>query len=368
MKENIKIIYLYNINENYLGVINKIDLQIKEFKKSQIEVKKVNLYKGSLLAKILNKIPIIPNYSSIKAYKELNKNKYDHVYIRKTNMDLLFLLAIRRARRKHNRMKIMLEIPTYPYDKERTRFFDKILLFSDKFIRNFLKNYIDIIFTYSQDKEIFNIPTINLSNAANTKLRKKKIVVSNSINIVAVANFDFWHGYDRFIKGLENYYKNGGTRKIVLNLVGEGKEIKYYKSIASDLIESGNIVFHGTKFGNDLEDIYDACEIGLDAMGRHRSNIFYNSSLKGKEYGCVGLPIVSGVKTELDYDEKYKFYLRVPANESMINIDDVIRFYDRVYYSDCDKEKIVDEIRNYTIQNFDVSVVWNKVIKFINSK
>lgn len=364
-KKKINIVYIYNVSEKYIGVLNKIDLQVKELQKSNIYTKKVNLYKNSINMKIMNKLPFIPNYSSIKLYVVLSKCDYDHVYIRKMSVDLVFLLALKNARKKKPEMKIMLEIPTYPYDGERKRWIDKFQLLSDKFVRKFLKKYVDVILTYSDDKEIFNIPTINLSNAANTKLRKKKPTNSNAINIIAVANFDFWHGYDRFIRGLKKYYENKGTRKIVLHLVGAGREIEYYKELSANLIKTGNVVFHGVKFGEDLEKLYDIAEIGLDAMGRHRSDVFYNSSLKGKEYGRVGLPIISGVKTELDYDDEFKYYFRVPASEDDINISNVIWFYDNIYYYHCDKEKIINEISRYTIKRFDVSVIWNKVTYFI---
>lgn len=42
-------------------------------------------------------------------------------------------------------------------------------------------------------------------------------------------------------------------------------------------------------------------------MGRHRSGVSFNSSLKGKEYCAKGLIIVSGVKTELDLDGEFLY-------------------------------------------------------------
>jgi hypothetical protein len=54
---------------------------------------------------------------------------------------------------------------------------------------------------------------------------------------------------------------------------------------------------------SSLNDIYNISDIAIDSLGRHRSNVMYNSTLKGKEYCAKGLPIVSGVKTEFDYDE-----------------------------------------------------------------
>ncbi|MFK5655764.1 hypothetical protein ACIA4K_04025 [Lactobacillus delbrueckii subsp. bulgaricus] len=63
----------------------------------------------------------------------------------------------------------------------------------------------------------------------------------------------------------------------------------------------------GKKEKEELDYYYNICDIGIDSMGRHRSNVYYNSSLKGKEYLAKGLPIVLGVTTELDYIKDFRF-------------------------------------------------------------
>src|SRR5690606_9061528 len=96
---------------------------------------------------------------------------------------------------------------------------NKIALIRDKICRKRLRRYIDTILTYSKDEEIFNIPTIQLSNTINNTIVKKKATYTDGvINVIAVANFSFWHGYDRFLKGLSEYYSCGGTQNIKLHL------------------------------------------------------------------------------------------------------------------------------------------------------
>ena len=122
----------------------------------------------------------------------------------------------------------------------------------------------------------------------------------------------------------------------------------------------------GPKFNKELDEIYNQCVIGLDSMGRHRSGVFYNSSLKGKEYTAKGLMIVSGVNTEFDYDENYKYYYRIPADDSPMDIESVVKFYE-----ECTREKDLKEIQKkiveYARKHFDFDVSMRPIIDYIES-
>ena len=134
-----------------------------------------------------------------------------------------------------------------------------------------------------------------------------------------------------------------------MNLVGEGPEIEKLKKISKN---NKNIIFHGYKSGEQLSQIFDETDIAVDALGRHRSGVVYNSSLKGKEYAARGIPIISAVKTELDYLNDYKYYLKIPANETFVNIEDIVLFYNKIYNGKNELE-ITNEIRNVTEKMFD---------------
>ena len=74
---------------------------------------------------------------------------------------------------------------------------------------------------------------------------------------------------------------------------------------------------------------------------------------------------MSGVCTELDDYPEYPYYLRVPADDSPINIYDVVAFYDKVY-SGKDKEEIANSIRAFAVEHFDFKVGLKPVIDYIN--
>ena len=198
------------------------------------------------------------------------------------------------------------KIPTYPFKNE-YKGIKSILGFIGMYYLKHLHKYIDYIVTYSKDKEIYRIPTIITSNGVDLeKIKPKKESRSKDINMIAVANFSMWHGYDRIIEGLNNYYKNDCKDNVYLYLVGSGEYLKVYQSLIKKYNLEKYVFVLGAKSGYELDFVYNKCNIAIDACGRHRSGVYYNSSLKGKEYCAKGLPIVSGVETELDYIKDYK--------------------------------------------------------------
>lgn len=359
-------------NENS-GVSKKINMQLRMFKKLGCSIETPTFNDNTIYEKIINKvrgiIPFIANSFSInikKYIESIELDEIDFIYIRKTTLDKMFIEVLKNIKMKNSNIKIIMEIPTYPVDNEYNTIIKKLNLNKEKKIRKYLNKYIDRIITFSLDEEIFGIKAINISNLIEKeRIEPKRVSNNREIHIIAVALFTFWHGYDRFIEGMKNYYSNNVNKEIILHLVGEGPEIKKYKLLVEKYNLEKYIVFHGKKSGHELDNIYDRCELALDTMGRHRGKIYYNSTLKGKEYGAKGLPIISGVATELDYDKGYKYYMRVDADDTPINILKIIEFYNFIYDSSESKEEIINNIRGYTVDKFDINNGFKPVIDYL---
>ena len=301
-----------DIERNSIGVYKKIEIQKSVFKKFNISTKYIDISsnKGKLAEKICIRLPFFGVPGSWKKVMEVNN--IDVVYIRYMIANYQMIKSLKKIKKNNPKVKILIEIPTYPYENERlNKLASKPLLWKDKFNRKKLVKYVNRIVTYSNDKYIFGIPTINISNGVDlNKVKQRETNCNNDeINIIAVALFAKWHGYDRAIEGLKNSYNGkSGLKKIVrLHLVGNGEEIKRYKEMVSSYNLSDYVKFYGRLDGELLDEIYNKCDIGLDAMGRHRSGVYYNSSIKGKEYIGKGLPVISGVATELDFDTNFKY-------------------------------------------------------------
>lgn len=359
-----KLYFITSINDEYIGVNKKINSQLKGFEKLGLNVELVNVYKkNNFYRKIIRRISLSNHNMN---WSNINTKSIDTCYYFRYSMsDISFIRILKKIKREAINSKIIIEIPTYPYYKEKDKARSKFMEIKDRFYKKYLFKYVDRIVTFSEDEHIFGIPTIQISNGVDTSLiTQRKIKKHDSINLVIVATFDYWHGYDRLINGLSEYYNKGGKQKIFLHFVGDGPEISNYKNLSDTLQLNPNIVFYGRLVGEELDQIYDIADLAIDSLGRHRTGVFYNSTLKGKEYIAKGMPIVSGVRTELDNFPDYPYYHRVAADESYININDIITFYNNIY-SNKNVEDVIKDIRNFAINNFDMTKCLEPIVDYL---
>ena len=255
----------------------------------------------------------------------------DYLYIRKDFCNRGQIRALIKIKKRNPKIKIIVEYPTFPYDAEvrgRRRYF---VLPLDKHYRKKMKYCIDRAVTYSSDKELFSVKCINISNAIDyKKVSIKDSVEHDGINMIAVALFGTFHGYDRLIRAMGEQIQLVIDNNVKFHLVGDGYAINEYKRLVLKYNLEEYVLFYGRLYGTELDKVYSISDIAVDNLGRHRVGCFYNSSLKGKEYGAKGIPIISGVETELDkYNED--FYYRVSADEQPIDLKEIIAFYHHVY-------------------------------------
>lgn len=367
MEHNIKGIYFCvedNLDDDSNGIIKKINNQITVFKQ-HFKIEIINIKKQqTLFEKIKFILPIIKSkreksFESIFNNYELNE--YSFVYIRRPSMCKSFLKMLINIKNKNPNIKLILELPTYPFHQE-YRGLDKLLIFKSSCIEKKLSSVIDRIVTYSDDDIIWGIDTLKISNSVDfNKVKPRKYIndSNHEINLIVVATFSYWHGVDRLLMGKKEYK---GRYNFKIHLVGDGPELKKLKNLV-DKYKLSDVYFYGRKSGKELDDIYNQCDIAVDALGRHRSLVYYNSSLKGKEYGAKGLPIVSGVKTELDLLD-FEYYLRVPADDTAIDFQKIENFYNKVYL-DKKESEIISKIVSFNYQHFSFEHTFNKIIEYI---
>ena len=147
----------------------------------------------------------------------------------------------------------------------------------------------DYIVTFSDHKEIWNRPTIQISNGidfSQIKIKQNNNINPNLINFIGVATIHPWHGYDRLIKGLIEYYKQKAIAdKVYFHIVGEGvpEIMNYYKELAQQNNLEDYIIFHGPKFGTDLDNLFELADLGIGSLARHRSGIDKIKTLKKQQ-------------------------------------------------------------------------------------
>jgi glycosyltransferase involved in cell wall biosynthesis len=296
-------------------------------------------------------------------YKDTLKgvNDLDFVYIRKiTPVDGRVISLLRRIRDNNPTCKILYEIPTYPYDKEE----NIITLTIDKMYRLKLKQYVDKIITLSNDDIIFNIPTIKMVNGIllDDIPLKKNTRKDDRLDLIIVANFAFYHGYDRLIEGLNKYYKSDNEKKVYLHFVGGGTICEKYKELAKKYNLNEYCFFYNFLNGEALDDVYNKCDIGICSLGAHRKDLYLSSELKSREYLARGLPIVTSAKIDI-IPPGFRYCLKISEDETPVNISEIIDFYDNVFSTVGDK--MTSEIRQFAEENCEISKTMAPVIEYL---
>ena len=321
-------IYLNFVQEYEIGVIKKLNFQIKSFNKLGVNIKKLQ---------------------KTKLYEDI-----DFMYIRYFYSSPWFISYLKFLKKIN--LKIILEVPTYPYDGEVK---DNFFIRWDKKYREELHKYVDKVVTYSDDKEIWRIPCINISNGIDLEeiqmIDREK--TESKIIFMSVSNCSIWHGIDRFIYSILEYIKNNGKEKIIFNIVGEGNETFKLKQIVNENKELENIViFHGRKSGKELDEIYNEADVGVGGLAAFRQGLTTGSGLKNREYCAKGIPFING-----DIDNSFvgcKFVYNVLNDSSLFSIKEIIEWYKNLNITS-------EEIRKYAENNLSWDIQMKKVIEGI---
>lgn len=321
---------------------------------------------------IIDKIALNNSNRRIKLFSFINtqltsKNKYDFVYIRYLLSDFLFINVLRILHKKTR--KIVIEIPTFPYDHDLLKSGKGIIKYlSDLISIPFLKLYVGRIITYSKHDTLFGIKTINTINGIifdDVLPRKKELRLDNEINLISVSLTWPEHGYDRLIEGLKNYYNKEVEISILYHLVGNGNEINKYEKLIKLYGLEKYVKLYGFINGQKLDEIYNKSDIAINSLGIHRIGLKTESTIKSKEYAAKGLPIVSSYEIDtFTTNDNKKYVLRVDPNDTPINIEKIILFYRKIY---SDRSlNINNEIRNESRKKGDMIITLQGVIEYFN--
>ncbi len=264
-------------------------------------------------------------------YRYILDHQIELVYMRSYHNANPFLLHFVRRLRKQG-VRLVMEIPTYPYDQEYEDipFYSKAGFYIDKMYRKAMARELYRMIAFVDEKEIFGTPVITISNGIDFDMLPVKQHInkdSKHINLLGVAEIHYWHGFDRVIAGLEHYYRSQPETEVTFHIVGEGYQ-GYAQKLYQQAVEAGvsdYIVFHGNQSGKELDEMFELADVGIASLGRHRSGITQIKTLKNREYAARGIPFVY---SEIDSDfEQMPYILKAPADETPLDIVQLVNFY-----------------------------------------
>ena len=321
-------------------------------------------YSGSKAEKIIRRLPFTAAWRRWEYKGEFNDA--DFLYIRQVYHDDSFVRYLRAIKKQNPKIKIIYEIPTYPYDTEtHVSVSNAALVAKERTARRAAAKYVDRIVTFYGQKEIWGVPCIDLINGydfSTVELPQRER--TSTIHVISVALTAFWHGYDRFLAGLAEYYVHGGKENIVYHYVGSSMP-EHERFVKEHHLEN-HVIFHGKQSGAQLKALLKQSFLGIDVLGGHRKDYPVSSSLKSREYCAYGIPVITSSPIDfLPKNSPYQFL--APYDDSPIDIDTVTQFYYSLYArNDCNV--VAKVIRNYAEAQCDMSVTMKPVADCILNK
>lgn len=352
------------------GITKKILSQKEAFERHGYRVDLAYLLNGNYYIEKNGKRILIqkkpPFWTKLQAENKLKKiakqEKYDYAYFRYNCCDICFISLLKCL--KENGAKSIIEIPTVEYEKELINsFLGKVLVFVDKIHRKSIKKYVSRIVVFQNYKHVFGIKTIKIPNGIDVQtLPPKKIIKkSDEINILSLALYQPWHGLERILYGLADYYKNEVSPKIILHIVGDGVALpEYIRIIKNNKLEK-YVKVYGLKRGEELSQLFDKCDLAVEVLGGHKKGLTTSSSIKSREYISRGIPFISEVKVDIIPDN-WEYLIKVPYDDSPINMNMIVDYY-KDYLSTYEKrKKAVQEMRDFAIANIDMNSTMKPVM------
>ncbi len=205
-------------------------------------------------------------------------------------------------------------------------------------------------------------PHVTIGNGfdvASVPARQPPAYTGDDLHLLCVANVSRWHGLDRLLHGLATY---NGTPKVILHIAGDGAELPHLQKLAGDLGISDRVVFHGFTTGKALDALFDQCHIAVGSLGIHRIGLKEASILKAREYCARGIPFIYGI-SDPDFPADFPYILHLPADESPIDIKQVLAFAKKV----CADPDHPQKMHRYAEEHLDWSVKMKKLKAFLET-
>ena len=364
-----KILFLvYHGFSEVSGISKKIHYQVKGLRENGYEVhlcyydfdsqghrcrfvdgEVIKDYGKGLIAGLYQRI----DYACIYDYCRLNGIQF--VYARCFQNSNPFLISFFK---KLNQLgiKSVTEIPTYPYDAEFVGFpfMTRMGLKIDRLFRHQLYQQMNAIVTFSDAELIFGQRTIRISNGVDMDsipLHDYHVPSDGSIHLIGVAEVHYWHGYDRLIAGLGEYYKNtSNPRQVYFHIVGGVWKSEMYDSMHApgfaELMDKygirDKVVFHDQLFGEELNQVFNQCCFAIGSLARHRSGISVIKTLKNREYATRGIPFIYS-EQDNDFDHQ-SYVIKASPDESPVNIQQILDFIDSHHFESSEIRKTVEHL------------------------
>ncbi len=115
-----------------------------------------------------------------------------------------------------------------------------------------------------------------------------------------------------------------------------------------------------------MDELYDICDVGVVSLGCYRIGISRLSAIKTREYAAKGLPMILSGYIDVFPQEKYNFLQLVPEDDTPVNIEQMIAWYDELCGINGEKRvELAKNIRRIGFMRCDSSVALKPIFKYL---
>ena len=341
MGESMTVLFLaYHGMSEHSGISKKILAQVNAFRSNGARAtlccmqtaedgSQMRVYDGSPLRTFPNNAigKFRKRTSFADVVRWVKEHDADLVYIRHDINANPFTVNLVRKIKKAG-AKVIVEIPTWPYDGECLDQGAKLRmqLAIDRTFRKAFFRQVDKVVTYTSCETILGCPTIRISNGIdfdNIPLAAQS-ADDGVLKMLSVANIHRWHGLDRLIRGMAEQREIPSE----LRIVGDGLEdIKAgYAALARECGIEDRVKLLGPLYGEPLDKQFDWADIAIGSLGRHRSGISDIKTLKNREYAARGMKFIYS-ESDSDFDDA-EYVLHVSPDERPVPLNGVTALKD----------------------------------------
>lgn len=379
---------LDDMDREKCGILGKITGQINSFKKSGIDVyfghfhgQNTFIIENEKMEKLFDagtgntRARLGEIYDKLFCF--IKDNDISTVYIRFTSLDNKAITFYKKMKKRS--IKVIIEFYSHNLELEAKKTVVRnfkngqivlatkglVSLLINKYYFSKLRDCVDRIVTTTKIGDLYGVPTINVINGIDTSSVNVRSKETNEydFNIVSVAMISPWHGYDRVIKGLYEYYKNGGEKNVLYTVIGDGEEKNNLEKLVDKLNLKKHVVFTGIKLNEELEYYYNLADIALEMLAGFRRTKGQISSIKMAEYFAKGIPVLYASDIKLYKGEMEKYCFWVNNSDDAVDIEQLIGFCDELYSKD---DSVEDKMHAIAKKQFDWMTTMEELHSFIH--
>jgi glycosyltransferase involved in cell wall biosynthesis len=364
------------------GVVQKCEAYVRAFQANGMEADVVwysdkgLIFKGKLLAsplfnsrkKSIGHLALFYAFGDFQIARSINFQQYNFLLIRHMPTHPAFLFLLKKAKKTNPNLKIIIELPTWPYDAEMKGLSARIMLGIDRLFRQKLRLFTDRFLHYGRETEIWGVPTIFVQNGIDVQRIPKqtpKTQANKGLQMIFIGSMGHWHGLDRLLHGMYEFRQKRAENqsKVNLKIVGVGAASEETQALVLRLGLETCVQMIPPCSGAEFDAHMAQADVGIGTLGIHRIGIPLNSALKHRTYCAYGLPFVFG-GADADFPAEYPFCLRVESDETAVSIDAILQFMDGIYqqYSDVNQQ-----IRAYAETQLDWKVKITPVLEYLSN-